>query len=212
MISLPLFLGMSSSELKDVRDNVAITERLVRKGETLALSGDACQSLLLIVSGSVRCVTESADGAYSVEELLHAPLLCQPERIFGLHQRYTTTFISSKVCKVLEIRKAMVMKLAMRSVTFRINLLNIVTTQTQKMDALRWKEHEESIDDHIVKFISNHVITQQGYKRLNIHMTVLAREIGCSRLEVSQALHRLEDKELIIMRRGYIEIPMMQML
>lgn len=43
-------------------------------------------------------------------------------------------------------------------------------------------------------------------------MNVMAKELGCSRLEVSEALHRLEDRQLIVMRRSYIEIPTLQLL
>jgi DNA-binding GntR family transcriptional regulator len=43
-------------------------------------------------------------------------------------------------------------------------------------------------------------------------MKKLAFHLGCSRLEVSNALNALADQERLILKRGIIEIPALQLL
>ena len=65
---------------------------------------------------------------------------------------------------------------------------------------------------HSSAFIRRHVYYPAGKKILYIKMTQLAKELGYSRLEISNALNALSDAERIILKRGIIEIPALQLL
>lgn len=212
LLALPLFLGMNRGELESVGEIINISETLVKKGKTIVKAGKECKALYIIVEGRLTYETWSDDRSYSVQEKLDAPLLIQPERIFGLTQRFTSTATALTVCKMIVIDKMMVVKLMDISNTFRINFVNIVTTQSQRLQRQLWHQWPQTIEQRVVRFIKEHCAYPAGEKRINIQMNTLARELGCSRLEVSQALHSLEDKELVIMRRAFVEVPMMQLL
>ena len=212
LLALPLFLGMNRDELETVGEIINISETLQKKGKTIVEAGKECKALHIIVEGRVAYETWSDDRSYSVQEKLDAPLLIQPERIFGLTQRFTSTVTALSVCKMIVIDKMMVVKLMDMSNTFRINFVNIVTTQSQRLQRQLWHQWPQTIEQRVVRFIKEHCAYPAGEKRINIQMNTLARELGCSRLEVSQALHQLEEKELIIMRRAIVDIPMMQRL
>lgn len=212
LLALPLFLGMNRNELESVGEIANISETLVKKGKTLVEAGKECKTLHLIVGGRLAFETWSDDHSYSVVEKLDAPLLIQAECIFGLTQRYFSTVKTITACRMLVMDKMTVVRLMNISETFRINFLNIVTTQSQKLRRQLWHQWSDDIEQRVVRFIKEHCMHPAGEKRINIQMNILARELGCSRLEVSQALHSLEDKELIIMRRAFIEVPMMQRL
>ena len=80
--------------------------------------------------------------------------------------------------------------------TFRLNLMNIIATQSQRYSRRLWHQMNENIEKRIVRFVKDRCIYPAGQKQLRTKMTVLARELGCSRLEISEALHRLEEKQL----------------
>lgn len=212
LLSLPLFLGMNKDEIDEVNDKVTIVHGRMKRGSEIASEGQACSGLILVVKGTVTCTTRSSDNSYTMIETLAAPMALQPERLFGLHQRYSATFVAVTPCEVMFIDKQMVVRLTDISITFRLNVLNMVTTQSQRLGRQHWHQQSEKIEERIIRFIKDHSVYPAGYKRLNIHMAVMARELGCSRLEVSEALHLLEDKELIKIRRGGVEIPMLQLL
>lgn len=212
LLQLPLFLGMGRSELADIKQDVQIGDTHARRGTILASENEACTALVLVARGTVMSSTRSDDHSYQIDETLQAPLLIQPEHIFGIKQRYTSTFCAQTYCEVIRIEKPTVLKLMELSMTFRLNLMNIIATQSQRSSRRLWHQMSEDIEKRIIRFIKDRCIYPAGQKQLRTKMTVLARELGCSRLEVSEALHRLEEKQLLIVRRTIIEIPMLQLL
>lgn len=212
LLQLPLFLGMGRSELADIEQDVQIGDTHARRGTILASENEACTALVLVARGTVMSSTRSDDHSYQIDETLQAPLLIQPEHIFGIKQRYTSTFCAQTYCEVIRIEKPTVLKLMELSMTFRLNLMNIIATQSQRSSRRLWHQMSEDIEKRIIRFIKDRCIYPAGQKQLRTKMTVLARDLGCSRLEVSEALHRLEEKQLLIVRRTIIEIPMLQLL
>ena len=212
LLQLPLFLGMGRSELADIEQDVQIGDTHARRGTILASENEACTALVLVARGTVMSSTRSDDHSYQIDETLQAPLLIQPEHIFGIKQRYTSTFYAQTYCEVIRIEKQMVLKLMEMSMTFRLNLMNIIATQSQRYSRRLWHQMSENIEKRIIRFVKDRCIYPAGQKQLRTKMTVLARELGCSRLEISEALHRLEEKQLLIVKRTIIEIPMLQLL
>ena len=212
LLQLPLFLGMGRSELADIEQDVQIGDTHAKRGTILASENEACTALVLVARGTVLASTRSDDHSYQIDETLQAPLLIQPEHIFGIKQRYTSTFSAQTYCEVIRIEKPMVLRLMELSMTFRLNLMNIIATQSQRNSRRVWHQMSEDIEKRIIRFIKDRCIYPAGQKQLRTKMTVLARELGCSRLEISEALHRLEGKQLLIVRRTIIEIPMLQLL
>lgn len=212
LLALPLFLGMGEREIEDILENIRLRCSHVRKGKVIVSAGCPCDSLIFVVKGNVVATRYSDDKSYYMDELLTSPLVVQPEHIFGMNQRYSMTFHAQSYCSVMVMEKAMVLKLMEKSMTFRLNMLNMVTTQTQKLQRHFWHPMPEEIDKRIIRFVKDHAYYPAGSKILHIKMNVMAKELGCSRLEISEALHSLQDRELLIIRRSFIEIPMLQLL
>lgn len=203
---------MSESDTAALRLEGKLTGRSAKKFSELAKSGDKCFELLMILQGSVKCRTVSNDGRYSVEEVLHAPFVIEPWRLFGLSQRYASTYVAMMPVMMLVMKKNDVMQVMSESLVFRANYLNIVATKLQKTEQRLWHPMGAEVKDRLVQFIKNHCVYPAGHKTIHIQMKTMARELGCSRLEVSNALHELEDEEKIIISRERIEIPMLEIL
>ena len=95
---------------------------------------------------------------------------------------------------------------------FRLNLLNIFATQTQKTSRLLWQHVPDSLEDRIVRFFAQHCIYPAGPKVFHILMNRLADELNDSRLDVSRALNALQREGKIVLHRGRVEIPQMERL
>lgn len=212
LMNLPLFLGMNKDELENVREDKGIQRKPVKRGMVIAGNDESCRELIIVVKGRLACTTHSDDYSYEMVEHVTTPAVIQPERLFGLYPRYSATFTALTPCEVMVIDKMAVLRLTEMSMTFRLNMLNLVATQCQRQIRKQWHQWPEEIEQRVVRFVKDRVLYPAGYKSLSIHMDILGRELGCSRLEISEALHSLEDKELIIIRRGKFEIPMMERL
>lgn len=212
LLGLPLFQGLSQSSLAQVVGHTKF-DFLRHPADTPVLSAYApCDSMIFLIKGELSAITYSDDRSYHVEEYEHAPYLIEPERLFGLSQHYGRSYISKTSVDLLRISKAEAIGLAAHFYVFRINLLNILTTQNQRMLRQPWRIHPPTCRDKIVRFLADHCLRPAGHKIFHIGMQQLATSIGESRLNVSRALHAMEREGLMTMRRNVIEIEALEQL
>ena len=154
----------------------------------------------------------SEDLERCVVEQMEAPIILQPEVVFGYTQRYTHTYIAETDANFIIVGKDEILRLSEDFLVFRLNLLNIFATQTQKTSRLLWQHVPDSLEDRIVRFFAQHCIYPAGPKVFHILMNRLADELNDSRLDVSRALNALQREGKIVLHRGRVEIPQMERL
>ncbi len=207
LLLLPLFQGMT---MADMHDAVATTKFLFKKysaGKVVAKENDALTSLCLLLDGTLMVKTKAHDGSYSLTERLLAPNILQPERLFGFTQRYTKTFQARTTCHFVFLGKDDVLRLIEKQEIFRLNLLNMISTQSQRAQQWAWRAHPADIRSKILRFVEQRASMPAGEKTLTIKMETLATLLAESRLNVSRELHRLQERGLIKMGRSKIVIP-----
>src|SRR5574344_1589264 len=67
---------------------------------------------------------------------------------------------------------------------FRLNLLNIVSTRTQRLEERQWKKTPLTVKERVLSFFQNHTTSAKGEKIFEIKMTTLANEIDDRRVDV----------------------------
>ena len=204
---LPLFQGMSGSEFDTVIARAKLGFSKAETGTTFIKEGERVEGLVFIISGEVDALTSADDKGYVIEERLKVPCVIQPERLFGLSQHYSSTFVAKTDCSLLTITKDDTMKLNATSEVFRLNMLNTLSTTAQKLQVLPWHCKQGSIRQKIFAFTKSHSLRPAGCKTLCIGMVRLGQEIGESRLNVSRELKRLNEEGLIIQYRNKIVFP-----
>ena len=189
LLGLPLFQGLGKADLEDI-----VSEN------------DICNRLHFLLNGQIEVITTSASHGYQIKEELVAPELLQPERLFGLTQRFTKTFKTLTVCNVLCVEKDEVMRLSDAYMIFRINLLNMLSTYAQKNERMLLRRYPESLEGRVIRFIADRCLRPAGKKTVKIKMRQLALELNDSRLDISKALNHLEENGVVALRRNYIDI------
>lgn len=212
LLQLPLFQGLSNADLTALAGQTKLSFQRFEAGKTIVSEGEVCDRLCFLISGELSVTAEADDHSYSLTETMTAPDILQPERIFGLTQRFTRTFIAKTNCNCMTLQKSEVMRLADEYAVFRINLLNIVSTQSHRLQRFQWHSQPQGLDQRIVRFIAERSLRPAGPKLLHIKMTRLANELNDSRLNVSQALNRLQTAGLLTLGRGKIDIPALERL
>lgn len=212
LILFPLFQGMSRDDLEQVAGHTRFGFSKFAPGATIVAEGDDCRQLYFLVSGTLRVETMSDDRGYTVVEQQEAPVILQPEVVFGYTQRYSHTYIAQTDASFITVGKDEVLRLSEDFLVFRLNLLNMFATQTQKSSRLLWQHVPTSLEDRIVRFFAQHCIYPAGPKVFHILMNRLADELNDSRLDVSRALNALQREGKIVLRRGRVIIPLMERL
>lgn len=212
LLLFPLFQGMSRDDLEQVAGHTRFGFSKINAGSTVVAEGEDCRQLYFLINGSLRVETTADDGGYMVAEQLEAPVILQPEVIFGYTQRYSHTYIAQTDANFIIVGKDEVLRLSEDFLVFRLNLLNMYATQTQKTSRMLWQYVPDSLEKRIVRFFAQHCIYPAGPKVFHILMNRLASELNDSRLDVSRALNDLQREGKIVLRRGRVEIPLMERL
>ena len=126
---LPLFQGMSTSDLSRVASSQGVQLHRYAAGRTLVKAEQNCAVFYILSEGTLCVTTESDDHSYSVDEYISTPFILEPERLFGLTQRHTQTCKTVTPAQVVTIDKDTVARLSGEDLVFRINLLNIISTR-----------------------------------------------------------------------------------
>ncbi|MEE1205798.1 MAG: Crp/Fnr family transcriptional regulator [Prevotella sp.] len=212
MMSLPLFLGMSSNDISNLLTTFPIAYHVYGDGKVVAQADTACNSLIFLVRGKMRVSTTADDHGYTIEELFEAPNVVQPERLFGISPRYTRTFTTAGQCAVMCIAKNDVVKLSATYDIFRINLLNLFSTQAQRLARIPWRHVNGSRRARIIHFISSRCLLPTGHKTVKIMKSRLAHMLNDSPRAVAAELRQMEADGQIMLKRETIEVEALEKL
>jgi len=209
---LPLFLGLSEKDIKEITRTTRFNLRHHKKGSVIANEGEACTALISVVEGWIDIETYADNRSYHLAERVQAVQMLEPDKLFGLSPHYLSTCKAHTTCESICISKEELTQLFERYIIIRINFLNMICRRTQIIERLPWQHKKKDICEQIVTFIKSRAIYPAGHKELHVKMAQLAEELNTSRLEISNALNALNAADKIILHRGVIEIPALQLL
>lgn len=210
--NIPIFIGLKQEDLTNIATNTRLGLKHYKKGSAIVEDGKKCSSLFIILNGRFKVVTYNDSHSYHVEESMQAIHMVEPDKLFGLTTSYHSTYQCISACEVIELPKEELMRLIDNHLIIKINLLNAICMKAQKSERFLWGEKSTDITSEVIRFIKLHVSHPAGQKFFHITMTQLAKELNCSTTDISKALKKLDEAERIILKRGLIEIPALQLL
>lgn len=207
LLQLPLFIGMSKSELTELVGYIRLGFDKRQAGTTIAKEHDPCQALIFLQSGTMTVEKQADDHSYTTRERIQAPHLIEPERLFGLYPHYSRTYTALTDCHLITIGKADTMAICQNHILCHLNLLSQISMTAQRLQANLWHPSATTTESRMVRFLSERMTTQKGTKTVLIKMQTLATNIRESRLNVSRVLARWNKEGRAKSSRGCIEIP-----
>lgn len=201
--------------LDDLQHMAAHTKFDFRKhcaGSIVYRAGMPCKHIYLLTHGTIKVSTSSESKMYAVDELISAPYMPQPERLFGINQRFHSTMKAESDINLVLIDKREVTTLLEQLLVFRINMLNLFASSAQQLRQHLWQTPPQTLHERIIRFFAEHCTTPDGEKVFHILMRNLAQVLNASRLDVSRVLNEMQDKALLQLHRGRITIPAMERL
>lgn len=212
LLQFTLFQGMSHADLMQVAGHTKFNFSKLAAGKKLVKEGDDCHHLVFVTNGTLRAETVSDDHSCRVTESISAPYILQPERLFGITQRYSSSFTAETPCSLISIDKQEVLLLLETQLVFRLNLLNLLAAESQRLRHHAWRTAPRTLPERITRFFFSRCLYPAGPKTFHILMQQMAKELNDSRLNVSVALNKMQAEGLLTLHRGRIEIPMLERL
>ncbi len=207
MTSIPLFLGMNAQDLHTVIEKANMTILLVETGETLAMQGEACKHLYILLNGKMSVLTQTTNNTFSVEEILEGNVLLEPDSLYGIGRKWKSTYRAATDCHVMSIEKESVGRLIAGFEIFRINFMNLLCTLSTRRQIRQWQLPPMNTKRRLLHFLSTHTQCQtSGRKVYHTRMEDLGTFLGITRSLVGQLLAELQDEGLLTYSRNIIEI------
>lgn len=207
LLSLPLLQGMSQKDVFAMAERIPMNFQRLEAGKTIVRQGDACDLLIFLIDGEVAFHKRSDDHTYGLTEHLRAPMVFEPECLFGMHTRYAHTISALTDVRLFVVEKRDVRDVLLDFPTFRVNLLNQISYRAQHRDYELWRNQRAGLQWQFVDFLLDRCVRPAGYKELQIKMSRLGRELDTTRLNISHLLGSLREKKLIETGRERIIIP-----
>lgn len=212
LLQFTLFQGMSHADLMQVAGHTKFNFSKLAAGKKLVKEGDDCHHLVFVTNGTLRAETVSDDHSCRVTESISAPYILQPERLFGITQRYSSSFTAETPCSLISIDKQEVLLLLETQLVFRLNMLNLLAAESQRLRHHAWRTAPRTLPERITRFFFSRCLYPAGPKTFHILMQQMAKELNDSRLDISVALNEMQAEGLLTLHRGRIEIPMLERL
>lgn len=209
---LPLFMGMTSEEMHTVLAHTKLLFKKADAGQVVLSETERSGAIWLLVNGSVSAASRASDGAYTIEETLHAPALIEPGTAFGLRQRFARTYTTTAPCAFIVLEKEEIQLLMDTSLIFRLNLLNLLSTALQKWQSRPFLPQPQAVRGRVVHWLQDRCYTPTGRKVLHIHRLRWAQELHCHPRLLANALHALQADGLLQLKRGQVIVPQMDSL
>ncbi len=171
---------------------------------TVFHQGDACQNYLIVIRGSIRVFSRAENGREIVLYRLHNGDSCilTTSCLFG-QTRYPAEGISETEVTALAIPADVFDRGIQRSDSFRRMVFHSFTTHVQLLITLVEEVAFGKLDIRLAKCLLKH---QTNTHIIKITHQELATELGSAREVISRQLKELEQKRIILLHRGSIEI------
>ena len=174
----------------------------IPKNTLLFYQGDVCDTILWLTSGEVRLYTQSD----SIEDITLYTLKAGEQCIVNTASLLSQTDAVASAETLSDIEGYLI---DVKSVKALSKMSDVYQSYLFSLYQLRFEELTRLINDIKFKRLDTRItewLQKQPYKRIEITHEALAIKLGSSRVVVSRLLKELEQKGIVILHRGKIEL------
>lgn len=212
LLQLPLFQGICRNDFTKILEKVKLHFHKYPAGGKIVCQGEVCDRLVFILNGRVQSNMTDRLNRYAVQEIMESPYVIEPYSLFGMQTYYAASYEAYSDTDVVTIDKSYILTHLNNYEIFRLNYLNILSNRAQTLQNRLQNLQPGCTCDKIIDFLLFHCNSLAGTKTLFIKMEVLAKLIGDTRLNVSNALNELQRESLVELSRKKVVIPDMERL
>jgi CRP-like cAMP-binding protein len=202
----PLFKGMSPSEVETALTSVPYRVKKFQAGSMISQSGEPVNSLMVVLSGTVKGEMIDYAGRVIKIEDIPAPGIIASAFIFGNRNWFPVNVIAVSDGELFLIDKPDFLRLMMRNNILLVNFLDLISTRSQFLS-----EKIKFLNFKTIKGKLAHYILQKSNKEnpfviLGMTQNDLADFFGVARPSVARALGELEEEGFIEAKGKNIKI------
>lgn len=203
---IDLFSYFEEDFLKDMlKDNSYKVESFL-KGEAIFNEGEICKYIHIILEGSVLIEKIDASGRYLAVGEAKKGEMMGPNVLFSKNSIYPLSTKARERVIIFMIPKSFLLKLCQSNLDFLEEVFRITSSKafmlTRRLDEIT----VQTLRQNISRFLLSQV--REGAREISLPFTKKewADSLGVQRPSLSRELKKLEDMEIIKVKRNIIEI------
>ena len=206
IMELPLFKGVSHDKISELIETTKFHFLKYGNGETSIESGETCTHLRFLVSGSILRRTANTNRKVVVSEIIDAPNVIGPERLFGIDTTYPFTVTAQGECGILQIDKADYINILQNDKLFIFNILNMLSRNHQKNIQAVLSLSSGSVAERLAFIVLS--LTQRGSRELKVEFRQkdMCAMLGVQRTSLMNSLNTLAKQGVITFTTSEISV------
>ena len=197
LMQLPLFQGVSSEKITALVEKLPFHFLKYHSGDLVFAAGDSCTHIRFVVSGKVRLEMPFPNLRVSLYQTLSSPHVLAAEHLFGLETVYPFNAVAEGPCGILQLLKSDYIKMVNSDKVFLFNILNYLSTGSQRTAALALAVKEGSVAERLASLLDSLLITGSTDVTLRYKQKDLSTLLGTQRTTLVTTLDKLSDEGIL---------------
>ncbi|HEY5471364.1 MAG TPA: Crp/Fnr family transcriptional regulator [Bacteroidales bacterium] len=206
LVNAPLFRGLTPVEIESLLSLVPYRTKKFQAGFLIAISGEPVNTLLIVISGTVKGEMVDYAGRTIKIEDIPAPGALAAAFMFGNRNKFPVNVVALTDGELLIIEKPDFLKILMKRDVLLINFLDMISNRSQFLS-----EKIKFLNFKTIKGKLAHFILQKAGKDLtsitfDMTQNDLADFFGVARPSVARAIKELEEENYLEAKGKKIKI------
>jgi CRP-like cAMP-binding protein len=202
----PIFRGLNLAAIEELLKQNSYNIKRYTKNQVIALMGEKCETLMVLLSGSVKGEMADFWGKSIKIEDIAAPKPIASIFLFGKNNHFPVTVTANEDVEMLCLPKSSVIQMFQQNKLFLTNYLNMMANRTQflteKLKFLSFKTIRQKFAHFLLK--------SGGSEHNELVLTKTQQELsemfGVTRPALARAIKELENDGIIEVDRKNITI------
>jgi CRP-like cAMP-binding protein len=201
-----IFKGMPTDEIPLFLSQGNYTLKRYHKNEVIAYTGESCEYLYILISGSLRAEMFDFTGKVLKIEDIIAPRAIASGFLFGKNNTFPVNVVANEDVQILSIPKVSVLDHLKTNELFLTNFLNNISDYIYFLSQRIYFLSFKTIREKIAQYLLNLSSPDKSQIILPKSLTRLSEYFGVTRPSLSRVLGELEKDGIIHTDHGKIGI------
>lgn len=177
------------------------------KGQIIALQGERCTTLDIILEGSVSTQNLDEEGRLFKAEVLTSGESCGATLLFGSNNSYPMQLVAEESCTILHLKSELVLDLCERRQDVLLTLLALISDRAHRLGTTVNRLTTLSLRESLLAYL-HRLADEQHTNRIRLPITKkeLAERLGFARTSISRELATLKDEGVLSMHGKHITL------
>ena len=210
LCSLPLFMGISYSDMNEIISKVRFNFQKYTRGTTVCDVHRINNSLYFLTEGTIEVSRFNENNTVLFVEHMNSPSIIGAEELFGISHAFEHHYKAHSDCQFIILDKKEISSKLLNYEIFRLNFINHLSLLEQRRMRMLHETLEDNLKQRFIQYLRHNFLYPAGHKWLKCKQRDLASALLTNEKNLCVLLKEMERHHLIDNRRTIVDIPAFQ--